>query len=107
MARLCAIEAVTAKLQQRGGRLYSDELRPMYVEKPWLKEVIGNLRQFINTVPELAFHARTDADNPYVALAGICEKGGEATSACGKGEMRLLARYMALPRYGLEIFTRP
>ena len=107
MARLCAIEAVTAKLQQRGDRLYSDELRPMYVEKPWLKEVIGNLRQFINTVPELAFHARTDADNPYVTLAGICEKGAEATSACGKGEMRLLARYMALPKYGFEIFTRP
>ena len=60
MARLCAIEAVTAKLQQRGGRLYSDELRPMYKEKPWLKEVIGDLRQFMSTVPEL-FHVRTDA----------------------------------------------
>ena len=60
MARLCAIEAVTAKLQQRGGRLYSDELRPMYKEKPWLKEVIGDLRQFMSTVPEL-FHVSTDA----------------------------------------------
>ena len=62
MARSSAVEAITAKVQQRGGRLYSDELRPMYLEKPWLKEVIGNLSQFISTVPQLVFHARTDED---------------------------------------------
>lgn len=86
MARLIAIEAITLRVQQRGGRLYSDELRPMYLANPSLKETIGNLKQFIATVPELVFHARTDDDRPYVTIA-------KKDAPCGKGEKQLFARY--------------
>ena len=69
MARLAAIEAITLRVQQRGGRLYSDELRPMYLANPSLKATVGNLKQFIGTVPELVFHARTDDERPYITIA--------------------------------------
>ena len=86
MARLAAIEAITLRVQQRGGRLYSDELRPMYLANPSLKATVGNLKQFIGTVPELVFHARTDDERPYITIV-------KKEDPCGKGKKRLLARY--------------